>query len=69
MQTAKVGSSFSELFNIFHGVPQGLILGPLLLIIYICDLFIVNKEVNFSSYADNTTPFITGMSFEQIIPN
>ena len=29
---------------------------------------IVNKDVNFSSYADDTTPFITGMSFEQIIP-
>ena len=28
----------------------------------------MNKEVNFSSYADDTTPFITGMSFEQIIP-
>ena len=30
--------------------------------------FIVNKDINFSSYADNTTPSITGMSFEQIIP-
>ena len=36
--------------------------------IYICDLFIVNNDVNFSSYADDTTPFITDMSFEQIIP-
>ena len=58
-QTTKVGSSFSELLNIMHGV---------MYIIYICDLFIVNKNVNFSSYADDTTPFITGMSFEQIIP-
>ena len=67
-QTAKVGSSFSELLNIVNGVLQGSILGPLLFIIYICDLFIVNKDVNFSSYADDTTPFITGMSFKQIIP-
>ena len=67
-QTTKVASSFSELLNIIFGVPQGSILGPLLFIIYICDLFIVNKDVNFSSYADDTTPFITGMSFEQIIP-
>ena len=35
---------------------------------YICELFVVNKDVNFSSYADDTTPFITGMSFGQIIP-
>ena len=67
-QTTKVGSSFSELLNIIYGVPQGSILGPLLFIIYICDLFIVNKDVNFSSYADDNTPFITGMSFEKIIP-
>ena len=65
MQTTKVGSSFSELLNIIYGAPQGSIFGPLLFIIYICDLF---KDVNFSSYADDTTPFITGMSFEQIIP-
>ena len=38
-----------------------------LFIIYICDRFIVNKDVNFSSYADDTTPFIPGMSFEKII--
>ena len=68
MQTTKVGSSFSELLSIIYGVSQGSILGPLLFIIYICDLVIVNKEVNFSSYADDTAPFITGMSFGQIIP-
>ena len=66
-QTAKVDSSFSELLNIIYGVPQGSNLSPLLFIIYICDLFIVNKDVNFSSYADDATAFITGMSFEQII--
>ena len=69
-QTTKVGSTFSELLNIIYCVPQGSIFGPLLFIIYIyiCDLFLVNKDVNFPSYADGTTPFITGMSFEQIIP-
>ena len=67
-QTTKVGSSFSELLNIIFGVPQGSILGPLLFIIYMCDFFVVNKDVNFSSYADDTTPFITGISFENFIP-
>ena len=66
-QTANVGLSFSELLNIIHGLPQGSILGPILFIIYICDLFIVNEDVNFSNYACDTFPFITGMSFEQIV--
>ena len=65
-QTTKVGPSFTELLSIIFGVSQGSILGPLLFIICICDLFIVNKHVNFSSYADNPTPFITGISFEHI---
>ena len=56
------------MLNIIYGVSQGSILGPLLFIINICDLFIVNKDVNFSSYVDDTTPFIPGMNFGQIIP-
>ena len=67
-QTTKVGSSYSEFLSIIYGVPQGSIIGPLLFIMYTCYIFIVNKDVNFSSYADDTAPFITGMSFEQIIP-
>ena len=56
------------MLNIIYGVPQVSVLGPLLFIIYICDHCIANKDVKFSSYADNTIPFITEMSFEQIIP-
>ena len=67
-QATEVESSFSELLNIIYGIPEGSILVLLLFIIYFCGLFIVNKNVNFSSQADDTTPFITGMRFEQIIP-
>ena len=47
-QTTKVSSSFSELLNLIYCIPQGSIFSSLLFVIYISDLFVVNKEVNVS---------------------
>ena len=66
-QKTKIGSSFSDFLNILFGVPQGSILGPLLFIIYICDLFMEYDPIEFASYADDTTPYTYGQSFHEII--
>ena len=63
LQKTKVGSAFSELMSILYGVPQECILGTLLFIIYICDLFILNDDLEFGSYADDTIPFVYGQKF------
>ena len=38
-QRVKVGNAYSSWKDIFYGIPQGSILGPLILNIFLCDLF------------------------------
>ena len=57
-QRTKVNNTYSTFPDIIFGVPQGLILGPLIFNIYICDIFHDNTDCDIASYADNTIRFI-----------
>ena len=50
MTETKNKNKFAE---ILLGVPQGSIIGPLLLNIYICDLFLENSEIDIANYAND----------------
>ena len=66
-QRTKINSEFSSWEEILFGVPQGLVLRPLLFNIVLCDLFFIMNDVEFASYADGNTPFFAGDDLSDVI--
>ena len=66
-QRTKVNESYRSWGETLFGVPLGSILGPLLFIVFICDLFFIVNEMDFASYADDNTPFVSGARPDKIL--
>ena len=62
-QLVVIENTFSDKRNISTGVPQGSVLGPLLFIIYINDLFYATKKFKPILFADDTTLISTVCAF------
>ena len=60
LQRPNVNNNFSLSKDIFSGVPQESILGPLMFNIYINGIFIFSNNVYLSKYADDTTLYSLG---------
>ena len=54
-QRIKISDSYGSLSDILFEVPQGSILGPLVFNIFLYDPFLIVKDANITSYADNNT--------------
>ena len=65
----KVNDSLRCFIDLLFGVPQGSVLGLLLLKIYICNLFFFLEEENVTSYADDTTPYSNGKNIVTVLKN
>ena len=66
-QRVKEGNAYSSWKEIFHGIPQGSILGPLIFNIFSCDLFYFLKGVAVASYADDTTHYTANETNDLVI--
>ena len=60
LQRTNVNNNFSPWKDIFSGVPQGSILGPLMFNIYINHIFLFPDNGCLSNYADDTTLYSIG---------
>ena len=68
-QITKTNSFYSVFAEILFGIPQGSILGPLLLNIYICELIFENSDIVIANYIDHNSWYVCTSDLDSVIFN
>ena len=63
----KINNSFSGWGKVLNGVPQGSILGPLLLNIFLNDIFLSLRKCELANYTDDSTLYTSDKSISNIM--
>ena len=66
-QRTKIDSSYISWHDIIRGVPQGSLLGPLLVNIFINDLFLFIRKSEVYNFADDNALYSVGKNIEDVI--
>ena len=68
-QRVKINSTFSTLADVFVGIPQGSILGPLLFNVFINDLLLSYDKTELCNFADDNTLYSKDKDIEKLKAN
>ena len=63
----KVNNSYSSWSEVKTGIQQGSILGPLLINIYLNDIFLFIGKSDITNYADDNTPYATECNIDELL--
>ena len=68
-QKTKIGSSYSDWYDLIRIVPQRSILGPLLFNLFINDLFLFIEKANIGNFAHDNTSYSCNNNLQTILKN
>ena len=67
MQRVKINRIFTSWNQLHQVVPEGSVLGPILVNIYISDIFFELKEIDMCNFADDTTPYVCDSDLKSVL--